>query len=225
MVGIEAQAIHYLYILAICVGTTTLSQVFRHFFGMRPEQSMQMQQRLRELQEEMMAAQGDPETLAQVQQEAMQTYKTTMRKQLIPSCISSLLFLGIFYVVRMLFSDYYFFGNENWAFFIPYLLFSLTISGSIALVRYLIKRNKRKKGLIPDENYDATLDRKMKSGLNFRSGWDANLSPELQKMKSDLEKKKARGEIPQDINIDAEIKQLSEEEKEDNKDWKKRLES
>jgi hypothetical protein len=227
MVGtIEAQAAQYLIILAIVVGMTTISQIFRHFFGMAPEQSMQMQQRLRELQDEMRAAQNDPETLMRVQQEAMDTYKTTMRKQLIPSCVSSLLFLGIFYIIRWLFKDYYFFGNESITFFIPYLVFSLSLGGIIFLVRYLIKRNKRKKGTLPDENYDPSLDRGLQTGLRFGHGWNAHLSPELQKMKSDLEKRKARGELPDDINIDQEIEQISEDEKEeDSRDWKKRLDS
>ena len=214
----------YLIVLAICVGMTTISQLFRHFFGMKPEKSMAMQQRLRELQTEMMAARDDPETLAQIQQEAAQTYKTTMRKQLIPSCVSSLLFLGIWWVVGSLFGEYYFFGMQTWTFYIPYLLFSLTINGGIFLVRYLIKRSKKKRGVLEDDDeFKAAMDRSMKSGLNFRPGWDANLSPELQQMKSDLQQKKDRGEIPQDIDIDAEIQQMSDDD--DEKDWKKRLEN
>ena len=106
-----------------------------------------------------------------------------------------------------------------------YLIFSLSISGIIAGIRYLIKRNKRKKGLIPDENYDASLDRGIQSGLKFGRGWNAGLSPELRQMRSDLAEKQNRGEIPQDIDIDAEIEQISKEEKEDSKDWKKRLDS
>ena len=214
----------YIIVLAICVGMTTLSQLFRHFFGMKPEKSMEMQQRLRELQEEMMSARGDPELLAQIQQEAMTTYRTTMRKQLIPSCISSLLFLGIWWIVGSLFGEYYFFNVKAWTFYIPYLLFSLTINGIIFLVRYLIRRSKKKKGTLEDDDgFKAAMDRSMRSGLNFRPGWDATLSPELQKMKSDLQDKKARGEIPQDIDIDAEIQQMSDED--EKKDWKKRLES
>ena len=219
-----AELAQYLIVLAICVGMTTISQLFRHFFGMKPEKSMAMQQRLRELQTEMMAARDDPETLAQIQQEAAQTYKTTMRKQLIPSCVSSLLFLGIWWVVGSLFGEYYFFGMPTWTFYIPYLLFSLTINGGIFLVRYLIKRSKKKRGVLEeDDEFKAAMDRSMKSGLNFRPGWDANLSPELQQMKSDLQQKKDRGEIPQDIDIDAEIQQMSDDD--DEKDWKKRLEN
>ncbi len=216
----------YLIVLAICVGMTTISQLFRHFFGMKPEKSMAMQQRLRELQEEMMASRDDPETLAQIQQEAMETYKTTMRKQLIPSCVSSLLFIGIWIIVGRLFTGYFFFGVENWTFYIPYLMFSLIINGGIFLVRFLIKKSKKKRGILEeDEEFKAAMDRTMKSGLNFRPGWDANLSPELRQMKSDLEQKKARGEIPQDIDIDEEIQQMSDDDEEDKKDWKKRLES
>ena len=44
----------YFIILGICVGMTTISQLFRHFFGMNPQQSMEMQQKLRDMQEEMM---------------------------------------------------------------------------------------------------------------------------------------------------------------------------
>ncbi|MHA1112182.1 MAG: EMC3/TMCO1 family protein [Promethearchaeota archaeon] len=225
MVGtIPAELPQYLIVLAICVGMTTVSQLFRHFFGMKPEKSMAMQQRLRELQTEMMAARNDPETLAQIQQEAAQTYKTTMRKQLIPSCVSSLLFLGIWWIVGGLFSEYFFFNMPTWTFYIPYLMFSLIINGGIFLVRYLIKRSKKKRGVLEDDDeFKAAMDRSMKSGLNFRPGWDANLSPELKQMKSDLQQKKDRGQIPQDIDIDAEIQQMSEDD--DEKDWKKRLES
>ncbi|TFG19922.1 MAG: hypothetical protein EU530_04845 [Promethearchaeota archaeon] len=221
---IAAELPQYLIVLAVCVGMTTISQLFRHFFGMKPEKSMAMQQRLRELQEEMMAARDDPETLAAIQQEAMSTYRTTMRKQLIPSCISSLLFLGIWWVVGSLFGDYYFFNQPTWTFFIPYLMFSLVINGGIFLVRYLIRKSRKKRGVLEeDDEFQATMDRSMKSGLNFRPGWDANLSPELRQMKSDLEQKKARGEIPQDIDIDEEIQQMSDDD--EKKDWKKRLES
>ncbi len=225
MVG-PATAIHYLAVLGVCVGMTTISQLFRHFFGMNPQQSMEMQQRLKDMQEEMMLRRDDPESLRQLQTEAMENYRMMMRKQLIPNCIYMILFFGLWAGIGYLFRDVQFFGIiEGRSFIYPYLIFSLSLSGIIALIRFLIKRNKRKKGLLPDENYDASLDRGLQSGLRFGRGWDAGLSPELKQMRSNLAEKQSRGEIPPDIDIDAEIDQISKEEKDDKKDWKKRLDS
>ncbi|MBN2157351.1 MAG: hypothetical protein JW776_15000 [Candidatus Lokiarchaeota archaeon] len=216
----------YLILLGIVVGMTVISQLFRYFFGMRPEESMDMQQKLKDMQNEMVQAREDPVQLQRLQQEAMQTYRTMMRKQLIPNCIYMILFFGLWYIVGLIFSDTQFFGMEgDRTFFFPYLIFSFSLSGIIWLIRYLIRQNKKKKGLLPDENYDASLDRGIKSGVTFSTGWARGLSPELQQMRTDLQEKRDKGELPHDIDIDAEIQKIAEEEEEDIRNWKKRLES
>lgn len=224
-----AGTLQYLAILAICVGMTTISQLFRYFFGMKPQASMDMQQQLRDMQQEMTAIRDDPEAMQRLQQEAMQTYRTMMRKQLIPNCIYMVMFFVLWAVIRRVFANYYFFGmvEDVRSFIYPYLIFSFSLSGIIALIRYLIKLSKRKKGELPDENYDSSLDRGIQSGLRFGKGWNADLSPELNQMRSDLKEKQNRGEIPEDIDIDAELRKISddEEEEEESKDWKKRLDS
>jgi len=219
----DAGPVQYLIVFGICVGTTIISQLFRYFFGMKPEQSLDMQQKLRDMQEEMKAVQGDPVAMQRLQQEAMQSYRDMMRKTLIPNCIYSVLFIVLWAVFRKILEQYVFIFNLS--FFFIYLFFSLGLNGIIALVRYIIKRSKKKKGQLPDENYDPALDRGIQSGLRFSPGWDKSLSTELKQMKTDLEDRRAKGQLPQDIDIDAEIQKMDEEEKEDNRSWKKRLEN
>jgi hypothetical protein len=88
----------------------------------------------------------NPQEMLELQQESMELSKQMMKKQLIPSCVRCLIFLGIFAVIGVFYANYsegllpfpiLFFGS-GW--FAIYFLFSITFS----LIIYGLKRLYRK---------------------------------------------------------------------------------
>ncbi|MFW9987522.1 MAG: hypothetical protein ACFFC3_02615 [Candidatus Odinarchaeota archaeon] len=135
-------------ILFITIGMIIFGLVLNYVLGLRKEALNDLRNKALNLQERMRNAQllGDYQLMAKLQQESVLFMKQMMKKQIIPLCIRCAIFLGIFAILTIIYSDYnsglipfpiLFFGS-GWV--AIYFLFSISIS----LIIYLGKRLYRK---------------------------------------------------------------------------------
>ena len=138
----------YIQILFITIGMIIVGMILNYFLGLRKEALREMRKKALNLQERMKNAQllGDYQLMAQTQQESIQFMKQMMKKQLIPMCIRCIIFLGIFGVLGIFYSDYasgllpfplLIFGS-GWI--AIYIIFSISISLIIYGVKRLYKK-------------------------------------------------------------------------------------
>ena len=127
-------------IIFISIGMVILSQLFQKKFGTSPKEQMQMQLELKDLQDRMRQAQNNPQMMATMQQEMMEIMQKTMKNQMLPMLLRSVLFLGILGILRLFYGQYneifpfpiLFFG-KGW--FAVYFIVSIICSIIIALVK------------------------------------------------------------------------------------------
>jgi hypothetical protein len=135
-------------IMLITIGMVGLSEVLNRIFGLNMEAARELRERSQNLQERMRTARltGNPQEMIELQQESIELSKQMMKKQLIPSCVRCIIFLGIFALIGGLYANYsegllpfpiLFFGS-GW--FAIYFLFSISFS----LILYGLKRLYRK---------------------------------------------------------------------------------
>jgi len=135
-------------ILFVTIGMIVLGMVLNYILGLRKEALREMRKKAKNLQERIKNAQllGDYQLMAQTQQESLQFMKLMMKKQFIPLCLRCVIFISIFAVLGLIYSDYrsgllpfplLIFGNGRVAI---YIIFSISIS----LIIYGVKRIYRK---------------------------------------------------------------------------------
>ena len=135
-------------IMLITIGMVGLSELLNRIFGLNMGAAREIREKSQNLQERMRAAKfsGNFQEMQELQQESMVLTKLMLKKQMIPSCVRCLIFLGIFGVIGGFYANYstgllpwpiLFFG-DGW--FAIYFLFSLTFS----LIIYGFKRLYRK---------------------------------------------------------------------------------
>lgn len=132
----------------ITIGMVALSEILNRIFGLNMETAKLLREKSQELQQRMANARisGDREEMIQLNRDSIEISKLMLKKQLIPSCVRCIIFIGIFALVGVLYANYaegllpfpiLFFGS-GW--FAIYFLFSITFS----VILYGFKRLYRK---------------------------------------------------------------------------------
>ncbi len=135
-------------ILFVTLGMIVLGMGLNYILGLRKEALREMRKKAKNLQERIKNAQllGDYQLMAQTQQESLQFMKLMMKKQFIPLCLRCVIFISIFGVLGIIYSEYrsgllpfplLIFGN-GWI--AIYIIFSISFS----LIIYGVKRIYRK---------------------------------------------------------------------------------
>jgi len=155
------EVIVIIIILFISLGMTLLGLLFNHFFGLTGDKMREFREKAQKLQERLKNAQavGDPQMMREVQTESMEMTKDMMKNQFIPLCGRCILFLGIFFVLTFIFSDY---GSgllpvnipllgSGWFFW--YFIFSLSFSLTFWGIRKAYRKitGKKKPGSMTKE--------------------------------------------------------------------------
>jgi len=134
-------------IMLITLGMVGLSEILNRFMGLNMDAAKEMREKSKNLQERMKTARltGNSQEMFELQQESMTLTKLMMKKQMIPSCVRCVIFMGIFGLVGGIYAPY---GNllpfpilifgSDW--FAVYFLFSISFS----LILYGLKRLYRK---------------------------------------------------------------------------------
>jgi len=150
-------------IMLITIGMVGLSELLNRIFGLNMGAAREIREKSQNLQERMRTVRltGDRQAMLELQQESMELTKQMMKKQMIPSCVRCLIFLGIFLVIGAIYADYpdgllpfpIIFGTGWFAvYFLFSITFSLTFYGFKRLYRKLtgkeVKRNKGALGAI-----------------------------------------------------------------------------
>ena len=144
-------------IMLITLGMVGLSEILNRVMGLKMDTARDLRERSKNLQERMKTARltGNPQEMFELQQESMALTKVMMKKQMIPSCVRCIIFMGIFGLVGGIYAPY---GNllpfpilifgSDWfgVYFLFSISFSLIIYGIKRLYRKLTgKEDKRKK--------------------------------------------------------------------------------
>jgi len=135
-------------IMFITLAMIAIGELLNKFMGVNRDAAREMREKSKNLQERMRTAQltGDAQIMLELQRESMELTKIMMKKQMIPSCIRCIIFMGLFAVFGTVYAGYVegllpfpilIFGS-GW--FAVYFLFSITFS----LILYGIKRLYRK---------------------------------------------------------------------------------
>ncbi|MHA1613064.1 MAG: hypothetical protein ACTSYU_13485 [Promethearchaeota archaeon] len=133
-------------IVGISLIMFTFSQWFSRRFKVSQESQMQIQMQVQDLQDQLKVAQEEhnPELTVQLNAEMMEVMKVMYKKQLVPMLIRSVVFFGLFGLMRLLYGGF----DEYLPFtfllgrtlFSLYLLVSLSASLVLFLIRYIMKK-------------------------------------------------------------------------------------
>ncbi|MFX1364524.1 MAG: EMC3/TMCO1 family protein [Promethearchaeota archaeon] len=135
-------------ILFITIGMIIFGMILNYILGLRNKFISEMRKKALNIQERMRNAQllGDYQLMLKTQQESIIFMKQVMKKQIIPMCIRCIIFIGIFIVLSIIYSDYasgilpfpfLIFGN-GWV--AIYIIFSITFSLGIFAVKRIYKK-------------------------------------------------------------------------------------
>lgn len=97
-----------LQIMFISIGMVALGLVLNKFLGINLETARQLRDKALNIRERMRTAQvtGNAQEMYTLQQESTALMKQMMKKQLIPSCIRCVVFLGIFALLGVFYMNY-----------------------------------------------------------------------------------------------------------------------
>jgi len=126
-------------LMVIALAMVLFSLLLNKLLGVRTSKMKEIRDKAKNLRERVRQAEilGDAVLLQQLQIETMALMKDMLKKQLIPMCVRCLIFLGIFIIISMLYSQY-----ESW--FWIYFLFSFSFSMIVFGIKYLYKRITKK---------------------------------------------------------------------------------
>ena len=135
-------------IMFITLAMVGLSEILNRVMGLNMDSAREIREKSRNLQERMKTAKltGNSQAMFELQQESIALTKLMMKKQMIPSCVRCIIFMGIFALIGAIYANYaenllpfpiLFFGS-GW--FAVYFLFSISFS----LILYGLKRLYRK---------------------------------------------------------------------------------
>ena len=135
-------------IMFITLAMVGLSEILNRVMGLNMDVAREMRKKSRDLQERMKTARltGNAQEMFELQRESMALTKVMMKKQMIPSFVRCIIFMGIFGLIGLIYAPYgenllpfpiLIFGS-GW--FAVYFLFSISFS----LIIYGIKRLYRK---------------------------------------------------------------------------------
>ncbi len=128
-----------LELMFIALAMVLFSLLLNKLLGVRASKMKEIRDKAKNLRERVRQAEilGDPALMQQLQIETMGLMKLMLKKQLIPMCVRCLIFLVIFIIISMLYSQY-----EYW--FWIYFLFSFSFSMIVFGIKYLYKRITKK---------------------------------------------------------------------------------
>jgi len=127
-------------LMFIALAMVLFSLLLNKILGVKTSKMREIRTKAKNLRERVRQAEilGDPVLTQQLQVETMALMKHMLKKQLIPMCVRCLIFIGIFIIISMLYSQY-----EYW--FWIYFLFSFSFSMIVFGIKYLYKRVTKKK--------------------------------------------------------------------------------
>ncbi len=168
-----------LQIFFVTVGILIFSILLNRILGLRPEKMKAFREKVLNLQERVKNAEilGDQGLMAQLQLEMMGLLKQMMKKQFVPMLARCAIFLGILFLLGIIYADYsvgllpfpiLIFGS-GW--FALYFLFSLGLS----LALYGVKRAYKK--ATGKENKSKSFTREM---MGLMAPYQKNLSGPFQ---------------------------------------------
>jgi hypothetical protein len=208
MILVNATSGQYLEMFLFIIGMLLFSQLFNKFFGIKASDQMATQEHIRELQQELLENQDDPNELMRLQGEMAQIMRKMMSKTILPMCIRCVIFWGIFWILGIRFAGVNFIGGG-------YFPFYIVVSIGISIAMYYIKRLFKNSGRGPQkEEPFIDIARAMgspKIGLSKSNSLSRERMEEISLMKQELEAKKERGELPSDLDINAEIYRIIQE--------------
>ncbi len=135
-------------IMLITIAMIGVGEILNRIMGVKSDAVRELREKSINLRERMKMAQltGNTQIMIELQRESMELTKIMMKKQMIPSCVRCIIFMGLFAVFGAVYAGYeggllpfpiLIFGS-GW--FAVYLLFSITFS----LILYGFKRLYRK---------------------------------------------------------------------------------
>ncbi len=97
-----------LQIMFISIGMVALSLILNKFLGINLQSARELRDKALNIQERMRTVQatGNAQEMFALQQESTALMKQMMKKQLIPSCIRCVVFLGIFALLGVFYINY-----------------------------------------------------------------------------------------------------------------------
>ena len=97
-----------LQIMFISIGMVALGLILNKFLGINLETARELRDKALNIQQRMQTAQvtGNTQEMFALQQESTTLMKQMMKKQLIPSCIRCVVFLGIFALIGVFYINY-----------------------------------------------------------------------------------------------------------------------
>ncbi|MFX0017227.1 MAG: hypothetical protein ACFFAK_07105 [Promethearchaeota archaeon] len=137
-----------LQIMFISIGMVALGLILNKFLGINLQSARELRDKALNIQQRMRTAQatGNAQEMFALQQESTALMKQMMKKQLIPSCIRCVVFLGIFALIGVFYMNY---ASGILPFAIPllgdgwiavYFLFSIGFSLLVWGVKKLYRR-------------------------------------------------------------------------------------
>ena len=126
-------------LMFIALAMVLFGLLLNKILGVKTSKMREIRDKAKNLRERVRQAEilEDPVLTQQLQVETMALMKHMLKKQLIPMCVRCLIFIGIFIIISMLYSQY-----EYW--FWIYFLFSFSFSMIVFGIKYLYKRVTKK---------------------------------------------------------------------------------
>jgi hypothetical protein len=137
-----------------------LSELPNRILGLNMEAARELREKSKNLTERMRTARltGNPQEMLELQQESIELSKYMLKKQLVPSCVRCIIFMGIFALIGGLYANYaegllpfpiLFFGSGWFAiYFLFSILFSLILYGFKRLYRKLTGKEVKRRGAL-----------------------------------------------------------------------------
>ena len=200
-------------IVAISLAMVALSQLFRWKFSLSRSEQAHFQEQVQSLQDEAKLAQarGDQQRLTEIQQEMMDFSRDLMKKQFIPMCGRTIVFLVIFWILSSVYGKYDFsgiLGGLGW--FWLYFLISLGANLIIGAIRKAIKKSRG----VEDEQPVMDNIKALQRNLSVNQGSMMGMGG----MPSGFNQGASMNSQPQDTDTDH-----KERFKNSEKSWKKKL--
>ncbi len=131
-------------LMYISMGLTIFGLILNRILGIRSSVMKGLRDKAKNIQERLKQAQalGDPQITRDLQLESMQLMKQMMKKQFLPMCIRCIIFLGIFFILGLIYGQYEFWF---WIYFLWSLTFSLTVFGLTKLYKKVTGKEDKKK--------------------------------------------------------------------------------
>ncbi|GAH24266.1 unnamed protein product, partial [marine sediment metagenome] len=95
-------------IMLITIAMIGVGELLNRIMGVNADATRELREKSNNLRERMRTAQltGNAQIMLELQRESMELTKIMMKKQMIPSCVRCLIFMGIFAVLGIVYAEY-----------------------------------------------------------------------------------------------------------------------